>query len=334
MATEIKTWQIVEGELKSIDSSLVSEGRSEAYDLESWIATNPIILGQEIVIIGRQVQTQSGPLDLLGIDRSGNTVIIELKRDKLPREVMAQAVDYASDVASWSIEKIGEECAKYTDNSLEDVFSEQFPEVNTEDIAVNESQRIILVGFSVESALERMINWLSSSYDMSINAMVLKYVKTVSGDELLIKTSIISEEVEKKKVRKRKSFNFQMSDKPGEYEVEELNTLLARYFSQKNHQSAMLIRTVIIPTCFKNGTITRNELKELFVEKGFAEDARKAGQYLSIISQQMGLKKNDFLRQVISYGYPNYPWEKDNYSVVPEYAHLVKEVIQSIKDWD
>jgi hypothetical protein len=27
------------------------------------------------------------------------------------------------------------------------------------------------------------------------------------------------------------------------------------------------------------------------------------------------MAKNDFLRQVIGYEYPNYPWEKDNYSI-------------------
>jgi RecB family endonuclease NucS len=52
------------------------------------------------LIIGEQVQTKSGYLDFLGIDKNGNTVIIELKRDKLPREVIAQTIDYASDVAS------------------------------------------------------------------------------------------------------------------------------------------------------------------------------------------------------------------------------------------
>ena len=36
---------------------------------------------------------------------------------------------------------------------------------------------------------------------------------------------------------------------------------------------------------------------------------------------------NDFLRQVIAYEYPNHPWEKDNFSLRPEYRELVEEVI-------
>jgi len=46
----------------------------------------------------------------LGIDNNGNLVIVELKRDKLARDVLAQAIDYASDVANWDIEKLNEIC--------------------------------------------------------------------------------------------------------------------------------------------------------------------------------------------------------------------------------
>jgi RecB family endonuclease NucS len=93
MGTEVKLWQIVEGKLQSVNTSLKKEGKTEPYDLEPWIASNPEIIGPNIVIIGKQVQTKSGALDLLGIDKSGNLIVIEIKRDKLPREVIAQAID-------------------------------------------------------------------------------------------------------------------------------------------------------------------------------------------------------------------------------------------------
>ena len=107
MATQIQTWQIIDGKLQKIQTSLTEAGRTETYDLETWIESNPTIIGQRLAIIGRQVQTRSGPLDLLGVDDSGNMVIVELKRDKLPREALAQAIDYASDVATCKYLKIG-----------------------------------------------------------------------------------------------------------------------------------------------------------------------------------------------------------------------------------
>src|SRR5690554_4691928 len=131
MATKIQTWEIVGDELKEIDTSMVDVSRKEK-DLEDWIKTNPKILGQDILVIGEQVYTRSGPLDFLGIDNLGNIVIIELKRDKLAREVLAQAIDYASGVAAWDVEKISNICLEYSGQSLEDYLSENFEEIQLE----------------------------------------------------------------------------------------------------------------------------------------------------------------------------------------------------------
>lgn len=213
MGTEIKTWQIMDGKLIPIDTTLINEGRTEPYDLEPWLASNPEIIGSNIIIIGQQVPTNSGPIDLLGIDKSGNTVIIEIKRDELPRESLAQAIDYASDVADWTVEHLSELCSDFAKATLENAFKEAFPGADLENVNLNSTQRIVLVGFSIESSLERMIEWLSDNYAMNINAVVLAYVKTKSGDELLTKTSIISEEMEQEKRRKQKKFEiYHLSD--------------------------------------------------------------------------------------------------------------------------
>ncbi len=202
MATEIKTWEIVNGELKAIDSSLIEQGRKEKEHLEKWIKTNPRILGTDILVIGEQVQTKSGPLDFLGIDNEGNLVIVELKRDKVPREALTQAIDYASDIANWSTEKISEVCFRFSGKSIDEQYSEYFE--SNDDFIINNSQRLLLVGFGVEESLNRMIEWLSQNFDVSINAIILNYVITSSGNELLSRTVIIPEEVEKERSSKRK----------------------------------------------------------------------------------------------------------------------------------
>jgi hypothetical protein len=111
MTTEIKSWEIVDGRLVPVDKRLADYGRREALDLESWLESDPSIIRPGLKIIGRQVLTRSGPLDLLAIDRTGSVVVIELKRDRLPREALAQAIDYAADIATWSLDKLGEVCA-------------------------------------------------------------------------------------------------------------------------------------------------------------------------------------------------------------------------------
>jgi hypothetical protein len=181
MGTEIKTWQIVNGKLTSIDTALRDQGRTEPYDLEPWLASNPEIIGTDIMFIGRQVMTKSGPIDLLGIDRTGNAVVVEIKRAELPRETLAQAIDYASNVAEWTVERLGEICADYTKKTFEEAFAEAFPDADLENLNINSTQRIVLVGFSIEASLERMIEWLSDSYGVNLNAIILSYVKTRGG---------------------------------------------------------------------------------------------------------------------------------------------------------
>ncbi|MHA6281108.1 endonuclease NucS domain-containing protein [Salinimicrobium sp. CAU 1759] len=328
MATEIKTWEIIEGKLKSVESSLANNNRKEKEHLEEWIKTNPSILGDNIQIIGQQVRTKSGPLDYLGIDSKGNTVIIELKRERLPREVIAQAIDYASDVASWEIDKLSEICLQQTGQNLEDLITETFENIDLEDLTINLNQRILLVGFGIEESLNRMIDWLSSKYDISINAVILQYSLTSSGNELLSRTVIIPEEVVNEKSNKKK-FSIPMSDEPGEYESGKLKELLTQYLTRKLHSSRRL-RDVVLPVLLKYPSRTRDELKKDFVISGEAQNESQAGSFLSLISGQLGQEKKDYLRQIIKYSYPNYHWEKDNFSIRSEYRELVENVLNQL----
>jgi len=132
----------------------------------------------------------------LAIDRTGSVVVIELKRDRLPREALAQAIDYAADIATWSLDKLGEVCASYCGETLEDVLSNAFPDIDLEGLTINGAQRIALVGFALDPALERMIEWLSEAYGVAINAVVLKYIRTANGAEILTRSAVISEEGE------------------------------------------------------------------------------------------------------------------------------------------
>ena len=329
MAMEIQSWQIIDGKLVQIKSSMVDEKKKEKDHLEQWLKTNPEILGNDIAIIGEQVYTKSGPLDLLGIDNDGNIVIVELKRDKLPRECLAQAIDYASDIASWDIDKLREICLKYTGKALEDYLSETFMEKEIDGLVNKQSIRILLVGFSIEEPLVRMIEWLSSVYNFSINAIILNYLKTKSGDEILSKTVIISEEVEKEKANKKK-YLIEKSDEPGVYSKEDLESQLLKYFGY-NFITVKRIKEYLLPILLEHKTVTRNQLKKEFVKRGFFPDESKAGYCITNISSQLSYKGNDYLRQIINYEYPNYPWEKDNFSLNEHYKDLVLKVIDSNK---
>lgn len=324
MASTIEVYQInKDGKLEIVNTTLADNNRTEPEHLEGWLTTNPNLISSNIRLIGRQVVTKTGELDLLAIDSDGNIVIIELKRDKLPREALAQAIDYASDLASWDIDRISEECFKYNKVNLEDFFTEQFPNVNIEDIVFNNIQRIMLVGFRVEESLQRMVEWLFDKYSVIINVVTLKYIKTASGEELLAKTSIFNEDVEKSKTNKK--FVLLKSDEPGTYDNEILEKKLYEYFSDKR-KVPQAIKTVLLKLCLKHSVVTRDMIKQELVKQGLSPDIQKSFNMVANISTQMGLEKNDFLRQLISYDYPVYKWEKDNYKLNGDYKEIVEKI--------
>lgn len=325
MSTEIKTWEIIDGELIPISTSMSENDRKEQEHLEKWIKTRPEILGNDILIIGEQVYTKSGPLDFLGIDNNGNLVIVELKRDKLARVVLAQTIDYASDLANWDIEKISETCMVYTGNSLEDYMTANFENLEIDDLTINQSQRLLLVGFAIEESLSRMIEWLSTNFDMAVNAVILNYVKTSNGAELLSRTVTIPEEIAKEKSIKKK-FKIEMSDEPGEYDIEKLKELLRSYFKQASYSSNR-IKNVLLPALLKHDLLTRNQFKKAFVEAEEAEDESQAGYFIALISNQLGHAKKDYLRQIIHYEYPDNSWTKDNFRLREGTKELVQELL-------
>mgnify|MGYP001080388382 CR=1 FL=1 len=328
MTTEIKTWELIDGNLKPLSASLVEQNRKETEHLEKWIKTQPEIIGNDIVIIGEQEYTKSGKLDFLGIDKTGNTVIIELKRDMLPREVLAQALDYASDISNWEVEKISEICTKYTGEDLADFLSKKFEDINIGELSINQSQRILLVGFSIEESLNRMIEYLSNKYDLGINAVILNYVKTSNNNELLSRTMIIPEEVSQEKSNRQK-FQIPMSDEPGDYSEEELRKKLKDYFTNANYSSNR-IKNVLLPALLKKNVLTRKGFKQEFINTGEAPNESQAGYFIALISNQLGHAWKDYLRQIIKYEYPNYEWEKDNFSIRKGYNDFVKKLLDEL----
>lgn len=328
MTTDIRSWEIVDGQLVPVESRLADFGRTEALDLETWLESDPSIIRPGLKIVGRQVTTRSGPLDLLAIDRTGSVVVIELKRDRVPRDALAQAIDYAADIAGWTLEKLGEVCANYCNETLEDVLSQAFPDIDLESLTINGTQHLVLVGFELEPALERMIEWLSETYGVAINAVVLKYIRTASGSEVLTRSAVISEEEEETRTGGKK-FKIPMSDEPGSYDEEQLRTQLKAYLS-RDLTTIGWIRDLLLPECLEQSTVTRDELKKLVAE---AEDSdeKSAGLALSSLSTQLGRKENDFLRQVLGYSYPNHPWMKDDFFVRPQFRELLVEVLGDIR---
>jgi len=146
--------------------------------LEEMLAQDISVLSPDLMLVGRQVRTSYGKLiDLLAIDREGNLSVIELKRDKTPRDAVAQLLDYGS----WAMElAYADVAAIYAEQSpgrsLEEGFAETFgTDASPEEL--NRSQQLILVASQLDASSERIIKYLAESFGVPVNAVFFRYFR-------------------------------------------------------------------------------------------------------------------------------------------------------------
>lgn len=178
-------------QLWCIDGETITSVPSANLDLEQrlerWIIDDPSILDIEMVVVGHQVRTEFGGfIDILGITREGDLIVIELKRNQTPREVVAQCLDYASWVCTLTYDQITEIHRKYSaGQDLAEVFQTTFDEQLPE--SVNEDHRLVVVAASLDDATERIIGYLAEQHSLSINAVFFNIFR-VDGKEVLARS--------------------------------------------------------------------------------------------------------------------------------------------------
>ena len=203
---EIKIW--------AIDGSDVTEvQRTDQTESEQWLEDNlvskPELLIPGLKLVGRQTQTEGGPLDLLGVDSDGRLVVFELKRGTLSRDAVAQIIDYASYLESMNPDALaGYIAARSGENGIEKIedFGEWHAE-NTEAESLDSllPLRAFLVGLGVDDRTQRMVNFLAKN-GMGISLLTF-YGFAHQGKTLLVKQVEVEGtlEVEPRPARRRTS---------------------------------------------------------------------------------------------------------------------------------
>ena len=135
-------------------------------------------------LIGRQEDTSfGGRVDFLAVGSDGVIVLIELKRDRTPREVVAQAIDYAYWVCGLDPDDIAAIYGRFAPGrSLAADFEERFGQELGED-ALNQSHQIVVVGATLDDSTERIIAYLTER-GIPINALLFQVF--AEGAEQLI----------------------------------------------------------------------------------------------------------------------------------------------------
>lgn len=184
-----------EEETTALTSTSLSEEGYKEEDLRKWILESPhSILGEDILIIGREVEVQDigDGVDLLGIDRDGNAVVIELKKGSLTGNVDFQSLKYAAYASYWDWGQLSDQFEKFAGSKWgrelyeEDVdFNEKLESFCNDEYELNGNQRILLVGEGIRERLDLVVRWLS---DRDVEISVLEVNMLEDGDQLYLDT--------------------------------------------------------------------------------------------------------------------------------------------------
>lgn len=183
MPIELGLWRI-DKELTRLEiKSLDLEDR-----LEDLLDKDINIASPNWMIIGRQVLTDYGQyIDLLAIDRDGNLIVLELKRDKTPREVVGQLLDYGSWIKDRKDDDIADTFKRYIEKyhkergsiSLDEAFCKRFGAKEMPE-ELNESHELVIIASRLDDSTERIVSYLAD-YNVPINAVFFHVCK--DGDQ-------------------------------------------------------------------------------------------------------------------------------------------------------
>lgn len=169
MPIELALWRM-DASLQRLQESPLNLESS----LEEALVQDLSIIQPNLMLLGRQIQTPfGGRVDILAMDGDGDLVVIELKRDKTPRDLVAQLLDYGSWANDLSYGEVIELYERHQEGQLDRAFAKQFGTNPPEEIA--ERHRLVVVCSQLDPNTERIIGYLNDIYGVPINAVFFRH---------------------------------------------------------------------------------------------------------------------------------------------------------------
>ena len=164
--------------------------------LEDLIVADPDLLGpDQLLIIDRQVVTSHGKrLDVLAVDEEARLHAVELKKDKTPRDVVAQALDYGWWVRNLTLDHVREiwRTRRVSDGvdaeevAFDDAYGDRF-QTELDPETFNLEHRLTIVAASLDHDTPRILEYLADDYDVPVNAVLFSHFND-EGREYLART--------------------------------------------------------------------------------------------------------------------------------------------------
>ena len=129
--------------------------------LEALLEAHIEMIDPDLCVIGRQVETASGRLDLLAVDKEGYTVVIELRRGKAFRDAIGQVLGHVAWVQNRDYNDLNEIAKKshlgeYVD--LRSLFRSKFGTVPE---TWNEGHGVYVIAFEFDRMMANVVEYLN-----------------------------------------------------------------------------------------------------------------------------------------------------------------------------
>jgi hypothetical protein len=180
--------------IKRLDKKKFTElGFTERAHLQEWLANEPMVFGEDLLIIQKEFDgfdETNERLDLLALDKDANLVIIENKLDDSGRDVVWQALKYASYSSTLKKNQIVEIFQLYLDKNCRGGEAQklicdflEMPDLSELVINSGNNQRLIFVAAQFRKEVTSTVLWLMTH---NIRLQCFKATPYALGDELFL----------------------------------------------------------------------------------------------------------------------------------------------------
>jgi hypothetical protein len=173
------------------ETSFEEQGVRERFDLQRLLKANVAVIARDVLIIAEefcQWQDSKRRIDLLGVDRSANLVVVELKRDQDGGHMELQALRYAAMVSNMTFDRavdvfqrLLDERGDGRDARIQLLEFLGWDEPREEDFGTD--TRVILVAADFRKELTTTVLWLN---DCGLDLRCVRMQPYVHGSEVLI----------------------------------------------------------------------------------------------------------------------------------------------------
>jgi len=177
----VPLYEIDGGRLTSVPTTTYAAlGVLERTHLQQFLREDIRVIAGDVLIVAEEFgdwEDARRRIDLLGVDRTGRLVVIELKRTEYGGHVDLQALRYAAMVSTMTFDQLADTFQRYIDHTQPD-FTEDASErlaewLGAEDAVLSRDVRIILVSAGFDREITTTVLWLNDVHGLDITCIRL-----------------------------------------------------------------------------------------------------------------------------------------------------------------